>query len=721
MNHLSTKPHLFILLLCLGNLLLNAQSSTSFSMDQYYEEALRLHDKANYADAASYYDLSLFMNPNCEKCLFNRGLVRFELEKYNKALADFNNLLALNPTDIEAYEQRGHLRYLTGNVDGAISDFSTVISSNPSAVTYTNRGLVYLDLKRYPDAIRDLKNGIRLNPIDGEAQRTLGDALFAINKPEEAIQQYNIAIQVNPRDILAYNNRGNAYQLMGQDEEALADYNYGIRLLENSYTYTNRAKYWIKKENYKQALIDGRAATKLNFSNPEAYYCVGLVENALGNYAIAAENFNKAIALDHKRADYYNGRGLALFHLEEYADAQDDFKSALTLNPADAAAKDRITDCHQKMEGNVAVVAAMSGEDVDEFVEKGGGLVSYSVFGEIPKSKPLVERDIDIILEDEDEYEEEEENIPASYNLPISNNRVRNNTPPKKTLAKANTAPTGEIFYERGVDLSKLKLANSTTSATDQAIQHLEIANKHFSAKWFDQAIQQYTAALNADPALEEAYYKRARSYMFTNAYDQAISDLDEYLLIVPNNADAFNDRGTLRFRTGNIFGALEDYNAGLRLKSNHSMLLSNRGRYHMVMGLFNEAIDDFTQAINQKNTSADIYYQRGLAHFELQNHAAVIEDMKQAISRSNIDRYEFYFLIAKSQLLSLRQEESLTHFNKTIELSPRFAEAYMYRAVAHQQLGNRTAACEDYEMAASLGLKALNEIGIRSYCEELE
>jgi len=348
MNHFITKPYLTFLFIFLFVMEGIAQSSVAIPMDSYYQEALSLHDQGNYADAESYYDITIFMQANCDKCLFNRGLVRVELEKYNKALADFDAVIRISPTDLEAYEQRGHLRYLIGDIAGAISDLSAVISGSPSSAAYTNRGVAYLDQKQYPDAIRDLKNGVQLEPTDGEARRTLGDAFFAINQPMDAIDQYDKAIQLNDRDILAYNNRGNAYQLIGRDEDALADYDFAINLLENSFTYTNRAKYWIKKENYEKARIDGRAASKLDFNNPEAYYCVGLVENALANYELAAENFNKAIALDAKRADYYNGRGLALFQLKEYRDAQSDFETALTLNPADAAAKDRISDCYQR-------------------------------------------------------------------------------------------------------------------------------------------------------------------------------------------------------------------------------------------------------------------------------------------------------------------------------------------------------------------------------------
>ncbi|HHS95244.1 MAG TPA: tetratricopeptide repeat protein, partial [Phaeodactylibacter sp.] len=339
-----------IFFLCLfSNTTFGQSYTSSISTEDYYQAALELHEQGNYSDAEAYYSLALAMDAHCEKCLFNRGLAYVALEKYRKALSDFTLLIEQAPTDIEAYEQRGYLRYQTGDTRGAISDFSAVISYAPSARAYTNRGMAYLEMKQYPDAIRDLEEALRLAPQDGEARRTLGDVYFASNEIEKALAEYNAAIQLNNRDIIAYNNRGNAYQLLGKDEEALADYSMGIALLPNSYTYTNRAKYWIKKENYNKAFTDALAATKLDYNNAEAFYCVGIIKNAQKNYALAYENFNKAIALDHNRGEYYNGRGIALFHLGEYEDASEDFESALHLNPADAAAKDRILDCHKKL------------------------------------------------------------------------------------------------------------------------------------------------------------------------------------------------------------------------------------------------------------------------------------------------------------------------------------------------------------------------------------
>ena len=53
-----------------------------------------------------------------------------------------------------------------------------------------------------------------------------------------------------------------------------------------------------------------------------------------GDYAAAAEEFGKAIALDPKSARSHNLRGIAFFQLKNYKDAEENFQKAVALDPS---------------------------------------------------------------------------------------------------------------------------------------------------------------------------------------------------------------------------------------------------------------------------------------------------------------------------------------------------------------------------------------------------
>ncbi len=650
---------MLLLMLTIAQAGIFAQSNTPSTYDLYHQEGLRFHEKGNYAEAVIYYDMAIEADPACIKCLYNRGLALIQLEKYHKALFDFDRILQLDPIDVGAYEQRGHLRYLTGDALGAAADFSMAVKSRPSAVAYTNRGMAYLNAQQYVEAIRDLENAVRLDPDDGAAHRALGDAFFAAGDYDSALPYYDTVLRLDPTDIVALNNRGNTYMKMGLTGQALADYNKSITTLPNSLTYTNRAKYWLQQGDFEKALDDSRAASQLDAKSPEAYYCVGLVENARGNHSIAADNFNKALSLDDQQHAYYNGRGLALFQLREYEDALSDFENAVALHPADAAAKERIADCRRQIQQGVAVHTTKE-EQPGEFTDKGSPLVEYTILATSPDTKSALSE-------------------------------------------KVEGAPQ-ERLYDRGGTFRQSNMSPSTTSLADQALQLQEMGTYLLTEKAYEKAIEKFDQAIHANPQLAASYKGRATCWAQTGQPQKALADWAQYLALNPTDADAYNERGQLRIRTGNVFGAEEDYNTGLALQPLHSGLLANRGKWYVSQGKSKAAIADFTKVLEAHPHHAGIYHQRGMAWFELKDYQQAAQDAGRAIGASNVERYEYYFLRAKAQRRLRRLVDALGNLEKTISLSPGFIEAYLHRAVVKGQMGDQSGACRDYEKALSLG-----------------
>jgi tetratricopeptide (TPR) repeat protein len=78
-------------------------------------------------------------------------------------------------------------------------------------------------------------------------------------------------------------------------------------------------------------------------------------------------------------------------------------------------------------------------------------------------------------------------------------------------------------LYNEGLTLEALKLLNwRVTSKVATAIDHLYIGHAHFSTGNVQTAINAYTAALQADPHLAEAYSGLAKSYSALGQYQHA-------------------------------------------------------------------------------------------------------------------------------------------------------------------------------------------------------
>ena len=73
---------------------------------------------------------------------------------------------------------------------------------------------------------------------------------------------------------------------------------------------------------------------------------------------------------------------------------------------------------------------------------------------------------------------------------------------------------------------------------------YYEQGDEHFKAGNLDQAITDYTRALEINPRYDVAYNNRGIAYRQKGQYDQAISDYNRALKINPRLAEAYYNRG---------------------------------------------------------------------------------------------------------------------------------------------------------------------------------
>jgi len=682
MKPASLKTLLFLTYLFLMVFLFSGSVLAQYTPEEYLEKGKEYHQQGNLAKAIDHYSYTIQLKSDCASCYYNRGLALLEMGKYHKSRYDFDQVLKINPADTDAYEQRGGVHYLLGNYDKAISDFTFVILAKPQANIYINRGMAYLEQVKYNDALRDLENAMNMNEDDPEAYRVIGDTYFAKGEAEQAIEYYSMALNKDPDDQKTLNNRGNTYQQLGMNSLALADYDHAVAVTQNSHTYTNRAKFWLNQGEYDKALVDCRRASQLDYKNAEAYYYIGQVENAKGNTQRALSNFNKAVEINDQRADFYNGRGLALFKLNEFEDALDDFKQAVAIDPSDAAAKDRILDCRERLE---------SYADTNQ-----GSIIKNTI-----ESKSTIE----------------ETEIFTARGIESANDDIQGFS------WQTNPKPKKEEKSNNQQQLEGLKNNQNQPSDTNgvssqqKAQKYIELGDFYVGSNDYAEALQHYESAIWHDKYSKTAYLKKAQCLISLQQNNDALLAMDQHLKFHNNEAEAYYMRGSLRFRTGNIFGAKEDYDLGLQLNKNHSGLLESRAQWNADKGYYLKAVDDYSRLI-QIAPQANNYYQRGMMWFKLKMYNKSIKDYTEAILGSDVEKSDFYLARGIAYQFNNASELALFDLDKTIALSPRLSKAYLYRAAAKSSLGDQQGTCMDFEIAKSLGYKAIDKIDFVSHCK---
>lgn len=67
------------------------------------------------------------MEANTPEALFNRGMLFYSSQKYEHAIADFNNALSMEPEQVDPYYGLGLVYRMLGQHDKAIENFNKVL------------------------------------------------------------------------------------------------------------------------------------------------------------------------------------------------------------------------------------------------------------------------------------------------------------------------------------------------------------------------------------------------------------------------------------------------------------------------------------------------------------------------------------------------------------------------------------------------------------------
>ena len=88
----------------------------------------------NYG-AITDYSKSIEIHPNNPVAFYNRGVIKFDLEKYYEAIADYTEAIQLNPNYAKAYHNIGVVKNKLKNYKSAIEDYLYQINVDPSKVS----------------------------------------------------------------------------------------------------------------------------------------------------------------------------------------------------------------------------------------------------------------------------------------------------------------------------------------------------------------------------------------------------------------------------------------------------------------------------------------------------------------------------------------------------------------------------------------------------------
>lgn len=152
--------------------------------------------------------------------------------------------------------------------------------------------------------------------------------------------------------------------------------------------------------------------------------------------------------------------------------------------------------------------------------------------------------------------------------------------------------------------------------------------------KDFENAIKDYTTALQIDSKHFKAYYNRAFCWDKLGNLEESEKDYDAAIKIQPNNISALHHLGTVREKLGGDYLALalDSFNAVLSLDNKYSPSYNGRGLVWDRLFNFNEAIKDFSYAIELDGKNAVYWHNRGCCFRNMGMLDKAMNDFNEAV-----------------------------------------------------------------------------------------
>ena len=122
-----------------------------------------------------------------------------------------------------------------------------------------------------------------------------------------------------------------------------------------------------------------------------------------------------------------------------------------------------------------------------------------------------------------------------------------------------------------------LLLASSVAGCQPQAVQHYNRGVELQEEGNYEQAILEYTNAIELDPNFADAYYNRGIAYKNKGEFDNAIADYSRAIELDPNHTWAYYNRGNAYILKGEFDNAIADFNKVIEVSTNPDIIQAAR------------------------------------------------------------------------------------------------------------------------------------------------
>ncbi|MBO4430084.1 MAG: tetratricopeptide repeat protein [Bacteroidaceae bacterium] len=461
----------------------------------------------DYVLSISYFNLVINYKPHLYEPYFYRGVAKFYLEDYSGTVLDCTEAIRRNPYFPNTYELRG-LAYINMNrFPEAIADYRTATDMSPDLRSlWHNLALCYIETDSLDQADSITSTIIKkwAKQADGY---TLKAQVFLQKKDTVAAETcLDKALEVDKYNIPAHTAKANILMSHEQYSEAIQHFDESLRLNpKQAGCLINRALCHYHLNHYRDAMADYDLALELEPKNFVGHYNRGLLRANVGEDNLAIEDFNFILSIDPDDMMATFNRATLLENIGDYRGAIRDYTTVINEFPKFLYGYERRAAARRMIGDN-----AGANRD-EEHVLKEQIAQRYGYSTPTSRQKNKTRKKSQINLDDyqklvEEDTQEQEPQYESEYRGRVQNHEQE----AKLMLPNANTY---QIYKTAGrVDL---------LDAFEHAFQQAQEGN-------INEAIESFTQVILQNEHFAEAYFNRGILYLLLDDAPHAIPDLSK-------------------------------------------------------------------------------------------------------------------------------------------------------------------------------------------------
>jgi len=179
----------------------------------------------DYTEAGRYLEIALKLDPNNLEARYHLGRVRYEQNRFDEAIAAFQEVLKSDPNNVKAEDSLGLSLEAKNEMDPAILAYRKAMGFDKASNAHTEQpyldlGTLLTKLNRAESAVPVLSQAKAINPKSSKARYQLGKAYFDLNRLPDARTEAEEAVRMNPDDVPTHYLLGRIYQHIGKPDMA---------------------------------------------------------------------------------------------------------------------------------------------------------------------------------------------------------------------------------------------------------------------------------------------------------------------------------------------------------------------------------------------------------------------------------------------------------------------------------------------------------------------